>query len=133
MYEKLVKRLRDRAKREDDYYEHGGDIINEAADAIDELDTLLDSVRADNDALCEIIEKLEKPRWVSVTERLPSPMRAVLVYAPYKHNIFMAYVQGNKWYVWGPDEYCCQRWPEYHAITHWMNLPQDPEPPKEEE
>ena len=74
----------------------------------------------------------EKPRWIPVTERLPSPMRAVLVYAPYKQNIFMAYLQGEKWYVWGPDEYCCQRWPEYHAITHWMNLPQNPEPPKEE-
>lgn len=37
MYDNLVKRLRYRAKREDDYYEHGGDIINEAADAIEEL------------------------------------------------------------------------------------------------
>ena len=37
MYEELIKRLRDRARREDAYYEHGGDIINEAANAIDEL------------------------------------------------------------------------------------------------
>lgn len=124
MYEKLVKRLRDRAKREDDYYEHGGDVINEAADAIEKLIEVIQNH--------DFLESLIKPRWIPVTERLPSPMRAVLVYAPYKHNIFMAYVQGNKWYVWGPDEYCCQRWPEYHAITHWMNLPQDPEPPKEE-
>lgn len=36
MYDELVKRLRDRAKRENDYYEHGGDTINEAADAIEE-------------------------------------------------------------------------------------------------
>ena len=72
---------------------------------------------------------VEWTRWVSVTERLPSPMRAVLVWAPYKHNIFMAYLQGNKWYVWGPDDICCHNWPEYHAITHWMPLP---EPPKEE-
>lgn len=52
MYKELVARLRDRARREDEYYAHGGDVINEAADAI---------------------EKLEKsiPRWIPVTERLP--------------------------------------------------------------
>lgn len=41
MYEELVKRLRDRARREDSYYEHGGDIINEAANAIEELSGLI--------------------------------------------------------------------------------------------
>lgn len=42
MYEELVKRLRYRADREDDYYKHGGDIINEAADAIEELSKRID-------------------------------------------------------------------------------------------
>ena len=37
MYKELVARLRDRARREDEYYAHGGDVINEAADAIVEL------------------------------------------------------------------------------------------------
>ena len=37
MYKELVARLRDRARREDEYYAHGGDVINEAADAIEEL------------------------------------------------------------------------------------------------
>ena len=38
MYKELVARLRDRARREDEYYAHGGDVINEAADAIEELE-----------------------------------------------------------------------------------------------
>lgn len=37
MYEELVARLRDRARREDEYYAHCGDIINEAADVIEEV------------------------------------------------------------------------------------------------
>lgn len=37
MHDELVARLRDRARREDEYYAHGGDVINEAADAIEEL------------------------------------------------------------------------------------------------
>lgn len=37
MYDELVKRLRARADREDDYYEHGGDVIREAAYAIEAL------------------------------------------------------------------------------------------------
>jgi len=37
MYKELVARLRGRARREDEYYAHGGDVINEAADAIEKL------------------------------------------------------------------------------------------------
>ena len=37
MYKELVARLRDRARREDEYYARGGDVINEAADAIEKL------------------------------------------------------------------------------------------------
>lgn len=36
-YDKLVAALRERARREDEYYEHGGDVINDAADAIEAL------------------------------------------------------------------------------------------------
>lgn len=36
-YTELVKALRERARRENEWYEQGGDIINDAADAIDAL------------------------------------------------------------------------------------------------
>lgn len=36
-YEQLVKALRGRAQRENEWYEHGGDIINDSADAIEAL------------------------------------------------------------------------------------------------
>ena len=36
-YTKLVKALRERALRENEWYEHGGDIIEDAAAAIEEL------------------------------------------------------------------------------------------------
>lgn len=131
MYEKLVARLRFKAGFED----FPDSICDEAADAIEARDKAADEWETRAQIWRKNWKGLQNrmPHWIPVTERLPSPMRAVLVYAPYRHNIFMAYLQGEKWYVWGPDEYCCQRWPEYHAITHWMPLPPDPEPPKEEE
>lgn len=36
-YTELVEALRERARRENEWYEHGGDIINAAADAIEAL------------------------------------------------------------------------------------------------
>lgn len=128
MYEELVMRLHQRialttagSPLQDD--------LQKAADAIEELSREYESIAASLNESVELVSKLQSPRWVSVEERLPSPMRAVLVWAPYRRNIFMAYLQGNKWYVWGPDDMCCHNWPEYHAITHWMPLM---EPPKEE-
>jgi DNA-directed RNA polymerase subunit RPC12/RpoP len=41
-YTKLVKALRERAQRENEWYEHGGDIIKAAADAIEALDAKAD-------------------------------------------------------------------------------------------
>lgn len=52
MYKELVARLRDRARREDEYYYHGGDVINEAADAIEELNRYVQQ-----------IEKLRREGW----------------------------------------------------------------------
>lgn len=39
--DKLVEALRERARREDEYYEHGGDVINDAAAAIEALQAAL--------------------------------------------------------------------------------------------
>ena len=46
-YEKLVEALRGRAQRENEWYEHGGDIINDAADAIEKLVTLYEKAEMD--------------------------------------------------------------------------------------
>lgn len=75
MYEELVTRLRRMLDWELCDYDHNfkfaDETIAEAADAIEELDKLLDGVSADNDSLCEKIERMQKPRWIPVTERLP--------------------------------------------------------------
>lgn len=66
MYDELVALLRKKYDK--------APMVMEAADAIEELDKLLDGVSADNDSLCEKIERMvkaEKPYWVSVTEQLP--------------------------------------------------------------
>lgn len=73
MYLELLKRLRVRAKREDEYYPHGGDIINEAADVIEELNQRIDYLMkciyeagdaldrgADNDWARAALEKAEE-------------------------------------------------------------------------
>ena len=52
-YEEQVKALRERARREDEYYEHGGDVINDAAAAIEALNRLLDQ----NTQRCEALRK----------------------------------------------------------------------------
>ena len=106
-------------------------LLTDAADAIEELDTLLDGLEADNDALCETIERLKKPRWIPVTERLPENGQSCLCY----------YVGGEhrqlSWYSIDTFYECDSLTGFYPhlkdsvggAATHWMPLP---EPPKEE-
>ena len=91
--------------------------ICEAADAIDELDTLLDGVSADNDALCETIEKLKKPRWIPVTERLPEEYEYVLVTDGERVSTCFTVKENGR-----------LRFYSDWSIAHWMPLP---EPPKE--
>ena len=52
-YDELVKALRERAQREEEWYEHGGDIIIDAAAAIEALNRLLDQ----NTQRCEALRK----------------------------------------------------------------------------
>ena len=98
----LVKALRERARREEEWYEHGGDLISDAAAAIEELDAeetrllLLTSELQDKliDAQAEVTELKrvnvelfeDLPKyvdkilhWVSVNERLPEPNVQCLV------------------------------------------------------
>lgn len=119
MYEELVKRLRDRAKREDDYYKHGGDIINEAADAIEELSREYESIAASLNESVELVRKLQQPRWIPVSERLPEDSGDYLVHDSCG-NIFQNFF-GTVVKRWSARD---------GMITHWMPLP---DPPEEEE
>lgn len=56
-YDKLVEALRKRAQRENEWYEHGGDIIKAAADAIEALQ---DTVQAQDKAIKECARQLAK-------------------------------------------------------------------------
>ena len=139
MYEELIARLRKRAVNLKEKFSRNAELLLElmqAADAIEELDTLLDGVSADNDALCETIERLKPPSWIPVTERLPEEEESVFVVrkflgikgqVPPSTYTEIAYRIGDRW-VADSDEYKIAR----HRHTdplYWMPLP---EPPKEE-
>jgi hypothetical protein len=118
MYEELVKRLREAPNDWPD-----ADLHYVAADAIEDLEFACNRYEKDYKALCAYL-----PKWIPVAERLPELRMAVIVYAPYMKNEFMAYWTGSRWMVWAAGEYE-REMPEYHQITHWIPLP---EPPKEE-
>lgn len=71
----------------------------------------------------DAIERLQKPQWIPVTERLPEFDTEVLVYA-YNHNIWVWEYHGNAWEA--EDGF----YHEVDVVTHWMPLP---EPPKDGE
>lgn len=144
--DELVKRLHRYSENCVAYklYADFADAVQQAADAIEELQKLLDGVSADNDALCKRIDELHLtaesyrrsmeawadetarahdmiPRWIPVTERLPSAHELVLIYNPgYLMTTGLLYEDG-RWRVRSVD------YPD--TPTHWMLLPQ---PPKEE-
>ena len=101
-------------------------LCKQAADAIEELSTLLDGVEADNDGLCETIERLKKPRWIPVTEP-PKEGEPVFVHIPCRYRKqesipMIAFWEQGQW-----KEYESHR--SVYNITHWRQLP---EPPKGE-
>ena len=101
MYDELVKRLRDAAKMSEALavllpHSEGSataKLFNEAADAI---------------------EKLSKPRWIPVTERLPEIRQVVLI----TDGIDVGTGWMNRGW-WNTSFADIQR----DAVTHWMPLP----------
>ena len=123
MYDELVKQLKELPHLLFVQLHGHENVVYEAADAIEELDTLLDGVKADNEALCETIERLKKPHWVSVTERLPNPEVEVLVYTK-DHRIGI-----DKFFGMILDKPTFSK-KGMNRVTHWMPTPK---PPQEEE
>ena len=109
MYNELIKDLRE---NHDKYFARD----MEAADAIEELNREYESVSASLNESVELLRKLQKTKWIPVTERLPREQETVLTYNK-QGAILLDWRHDNKW--------CC-----FGDVTHWMPLP---EPPKESE
>ena len=110
-----------------------------AADAIEELSKRVDESIPKDDAEI-IIAEVAKPRWISVTERLPEemdrscggwsaeirPSDDVLVWLSSEKRQSVAWYSHtyNEWTTVDENTVYC-----FGEVTHWMPLP---EPPKEE-
>lgn len=163
MYEELVKRLKHTASLYFALPTDGGDLsltrmLSEAADAIEELGREYESVAASLTESVELVRKLQSPRWIPVTERLPeSGVHVLLACKTLGGNKYVCdgfhtekfsqptefYENIDADYSEETDEYyfpegwweVIKNWDDYSCVaiedtvTHWMPLPQ---PPKEE-
>lgn len=145
MYDKLIKQLRECTA------EMNGEntLWHQAADAIEELQVVVDRLTAQTNMVFEKTEgrtviKFE-PKWIPVTERLPEDGEYLVAYTlniiPPKKVIDVCYFAKNLYKVDKYDFADKKRKSGFYqydgeygfyertGITHWMPLPQ---PPKEE-
>ena len=109
MYDELIKRLREAPSNWPD-----AELHYEAADAIEKLIEVIQNH--------DFLESLIKPDWIPVTERLPEPMKDVVLFMRYGE-----YKQLSEFAVGYYDDKLSDF--SYCDVTHWMPLP---EPPGEE-
>lgn len=121
MYDELVKRLHHRialttagSPLQDD--------LQEAADAIEELQGRAKVLEKVADKWCEAV-----PKWIPVTEALPEKKKAH--YLCLLDDDSMAVVYWSKVPDWASKGEWTWHNPNWKEVTHWMPLPQ---PPKEE-
>ena len=106
MYDELVKQLRMRANLFKQINQMENCIMDEAADAI---------------------EKLSKPKWIPVTERLPEHLTSVIVHRKDGGIFIWEYFDTSSTdECWIDDSMNVY---SFYDVTHWMPLP---EPPEEE-
>ena len=105
MYEDLVKRLRSH------YGWALNETLDEAADAIEELETACDQYEKNYKNLCEYL-----PKWIPVTERLPETDGLYLVSVKNDHK---RRYSKTAWYE-------KQSWFARQDVTYWMPLPTPP-------
>lgn len=61
----------------------------------------------------------QEPRWIPVSERLPEELHSVLVYCPTTDNIYCAFLENGKWFIFYAEEQ-----PQINEIViAWMPLP----------
>ena len=127
MYDELIARIRYQIRKADfmglKEYESNR-LLDEAADAIEELQVVVDGLTAQTNMVFEKTEgrtviKFE-PKWIPVTERLPED--EVLC------------INDRQFYLVGllncddVGNYICETDGEImYGVTHWMPLPQPPE------
>ena len=114
MGEGLVKRLRNAAK----WQEYGmlipASICLEAADAIEELQALNAEITKR-----ELKLRMNKPRWIPVTERLPKEYTSILFVAG-SGQVHVGYYDSE-------HKSLCDMTGFRYVCTHWMTLPEMPE------
>ena len=92
------------------------ELMKQAADAIEELSKLNAEITTR-----ELKARMEKPRWIPVTERLPEPYVEVLLYSG--EDRYTGYMHNDKRFTVNASHYP-------NRPTHWAHLL--PAPPKEE-
>ena len=91
-------------------------LMEDAADAIEELSRKYESIAASLNESVELVRKLQQPRWIPVSERLPEDSGDYLVHDSCG-NIFQNFF-GTVVKRWSARD---------GMITHWMPLPDPPE------
>ncbi|WP_419506009.1 DUF551 domain-containing protein [Dysosmobacter sp.] len=103
-------------------------VMRAAADRIANQNTNIE-------ALQQEIEKLrgQVPRWIPVAERLPSGDNQVLVVVSGKPKENITLAGAVELATLYSDGWCLETWPEWTGaeVTHWMPIPETPEPPEE--
>lgn len=122
-YDKLVKALRERARRENEWYEHGGDIIEDAAAAIEELQAIAHSHCVAASAYWDELEELKaqlpkRGEWIHSAVVEGTTAGGITITHTYTCSVCGALL-GRK-----GDKYC------YNCGSR--NEVEKPEPPKED-
>ena len=133
MYKDLINKLRELPHLLFVQLGEHEDVVYQAADAIEVLDMKLQGANAAIAGMQREIERMvidsvnSKPKWISVTERLPKPyMRDAqgrivhyLVMLMDENLILMASRTDKCWIYRGDGS-------RLKGVTHWMPLPQPP-------